>query len=615
MADDSSQVIQFQAEVQQLLDIVVNALYTDKEIFVRELVSNASDALEKLRHLQLTEKEVFDSNLDLDINIHTDDTAKTITFTDYGIGMSREELVENIGTIAHSGSKKFLQAMQEDQRKESALIGQFGVGFYSAFMVAKEVRVYTHSWRNDDEHLLWKSDGKTGYTIEEAPGQRRGCKIVVELREDYEEFSSASRIKEILERYSNFVPFPIYLNGERVNTVEAIWLKPKNDVTDEQYAEFYKFIGHAFDDPRYQMHFSADAPIDIHSLLFVPTNNPEKMGMGQMDPKVSLYCKKVLIDPSPKGLLPEYLRFLTGVVDSADLPLNISRESMQDTALVKKLNQVVTKRFLKFLEKEASSDGEKYQEFYKDFSRFIKEGIVSDYENRELLAKLLRFESSMTEPGETTSLEDYLSRAKEEQKEIYYLIGHDRDSIESGPFLEAFKARNLEVIFFYEVIDEYVLSSLGKFEEKELVAASRSDLELPETDQPFEGDALTDEDAKGLCQFLKDEFGEVVTKVEVGSRLVKHPIVALNPDAGSNPQIREMMKAMGGPAGAVTVAVEINPRHSIMKNLAAKREENPELAKVTAAYLLQNALLEAGLLESHKALVQNGFDLVDKALA
>jgi len=614
MSEDSSQVIQFQAEVQQLLDIVVNALYTDKEIFVRELVSNASDALEKLRHLQLTEKEIFDENLELDINIHTDDTNKTITFTDYGIGMTREELVENIGTIAHSGSKKFLQAMEQEKQKESALIGQFGVGFYSAFMVAKEVKVYTHSWKNDGEHLVWTSDGKTGYTIEEAPGQRRGCKIVVQLREEYEEFATGSRVKEILEKYSNFVPFPIFLNGEQVNTIDAIWLKPKNEVTDEQYAEFYKFIGHAYDEPRYKMHFSADAPIDIHSLVFVPTQNSEKWGMGQMEPQVALYCKKVLIDPSPKGLLPEWLRFLSGVVDSADLPLNISRESMQDTALVKKLNQVVTKKFLRFLEREASSDSEKYLDFFKDFSRFIKEGIVADHEHREALAKLLRFESSMTEPGEVTSLEDYLSRAKEEQKEIYFLVGKDRDSIESGPFLEAFKARGLEVIYFFEAIDDYVLNSLGEFQEKKLMAASRSDIELGDSDQPVEGEALSDDDAKALCEFLKEEFGETVSKVEVGNRLVDSPIVVLNPNADTSPQIREMMKAMGAEAGLLNVNVEINPRHSIMKGLNTKRQENPDLAKLAAAHLLENAMLAAGLLESHKSLIKHGFDLVEKAL-
>ncbi len=611
--------IEFQAEVQQLLDIVINSLYTDKEIFVRELVSNASDALEKLRHLQLTEKEVFDENLPLEINITTDDTAKTITISDYGIGMTRDELGENIGTIAHSGSKKFLQAMSEDEKKESSLIGQFGVGFYSAFMVAKEVKVYTHSWRTDAEHLVWTSDGKTGYTIDDSPGQRRGCKIVVDLRDnddehDYEQFATASTIKGILEKYSNFVPFPINLNGERINTVEAIWLKPKKEVTDEQYNEFYKFVGHAFDEPRYRMHFQAETPIVINSLLFVPQENREKFGMGQQEPNVGLYCKKVLIDAHPKALLPDWLRFLSGVIDSADLPLNISRESMQDSALVQKLNRVVTKRFLRDLGKEAQADNEKYLEFYGEFRRYIKEGIATDMEHQETLAKLLRFESSMTEPGEFTSLEEYLTRAKDGQEKIYYLIGTDRESIEHGPYLEGFKARGLEVIYFDEPIDEYVASSLREFNEKELVSAAQADLDLGDAVEA-EGEPLSDEDATALCEFLKETLGEAVDKVEVGKRLIDSPVAAMNPEGQMSPQVREMLKAMNQVgANPMKVHLEINPRHNLIKNLSAKRETDKDLAAKAAHQLLDSALLAAGLLDRQMPLVKRGYELLEEAL-
>ncbi|MFT5469393.1 MAG: TNF receptor-associated protein 1 [Verrucomicrobiales bacterium] len=608
--------MEFQAEVQQLLDIVINSLYTDKEIFVRELVSNASDALEKLRHLQLTEKEVFDDQLDLEVNITTDDTANTITISDYGIGMTRDELVENIGTIASSGSKKFLQAMTADQQKESNLIGQFGVGFYSAFMVADEVKVYTHSWKNDGEHLCWTSDGKTGYSIEEAEGQRRGCKIVVQLKEDCEDFAKKETIEQLLKKYSNYVPFPINLNGERVNTVEALWLKQKNDLTDEQYSEFYKFQAHAWDEPRYRLHFSADAPIVINSLLFVPTQNQEKFGMAQYEPGVALYCKNILIDPNPKGLLPEWLRFVKGVIDSADLPLNISRESMQDSALVQKLNTVVTKRFIKFLDKEAKKDSEKYLEFYKEFSRFIKEGIAVDHDNRELLAKLLRFESSMTEAGEVTSLDEYGARAKEGQEKIYYLIGPDRATIEAGPFLEAFKARGLEVIFFHDAIDDYVLSSLREFGGKELMSAARGDIELDDTDESPEGETLCEDDSTALCEFLKEHFGDKVETVEVGNRLVGSPVAALLPNEGMNPQMQQMMKAMGQDGGpGLKINLEINPRHDLIKNLSAKRESEPELAKLAASHMLDTALLAAGLLDNQKDLISRGFEVLEKALA
>jgi len=279
MSTATPQTYEFQAEIKQLLDIVIHSLYTEKEIFVRELVSNASDALEKLRHLQLTEKEIYDDKLDLEINLTTDDKAKTITIQDFGIGMTRAELVENLGTIAHSGSKAFLKALSEGGQKNANLIGQFGVGFYSAFMVAKSVKVYTHSWRTGEPGHLWTSEGGGSYAIEEAEGQRRGAKIVIELKDDCAEFASESRIKGILERYSAFVSFPINLNGKRINTVQALWLRNKNEIKDEEYTEFYKFQAHAYDEPRLRLHFSADAPLAINALLFVPKTNPEKFGM------------------------------------------------------------------------------------------------------------------------------------------------------------------------------------------------------------------------------------------------------------------------------------------------------------------------------------------------
>src|SRR5687767_14899029 len=429
------QKFEFQAEIKQLLDIVIHSLYTEKEIFIRELISNASDSLEKLRHLMLTEKDVHDDNLQLEINVTTDDKAKTITIQDFGIGMTRDELVENLGTIAHSGSKAFLKALGEGGAKNANLIGQFGVGFYSAFMVAKSVKVYTHSWKKDGPGHVWTSDGSGSYEIEESEGQRRGAKIVIELKDDCSEFSQEWKINEILERYSAFVSFPISLNGKRINTVQALWLRNKNEVKEEEYTEFYKFQAHAIDEPRMRLHFSADAPLSINALLFVPKENTEKLGLSRLEPGVSLYCRKVLIDAKPKDLLPEWLRFLKGVVDSEDLPLHISRETMQDKALIDKLNKVISKRFLKFLDEEARNRADAYNEFYQEFGHFLKEGAALDYTHKEQLTKLLRFESSLTEKGKTTSLSDYVSRLGSEQKEIYYLMGPNRASIEAGPYL------------------------------------------------------------------------------------------------------------------------------------------------------------------------------------
>ena len=394
---------------------------------VREELSSAI-----MRHIQLMENEVHGEDLELEIRIDVNEDDRTFTISDTGIGLTREEIHENLGTIAHSGSKQFVKALEAQAQKESSLIGQFGVGFYSAFMVADEVKVYTHSWKPDGEDLEWTSDGRSGYEIEVVEGQQRGARVEVKLKEEYSEFAEVNRIKSILENYSAFVSFPILLNGERVNTVEAIWRKQKSDISDEEYNEFYKFAAKAMDDPQYRMHFSADAPIELNALIFVPTENTELFGFGQMEPGVSLYCKNVLIDNKPEGLLPDWARFLRGVIDSADLPLNISRESMQDSALVQRLNRAVIKKFTRFLNSEAKEDPERYAKFYDKFSRFLKEGIVNDFEHRDSLAKLIRFETSMTKPGETCGLEDYLTRAKEGQDKIYYLITPDRASAEAG---------------------------------------------------------------------------------------------------------------------------------------------------------------------------------------
>lgn len=613
MSTTTPQSFEFQAEIKQLLDIVIHSLYTEKEIFVRELVSNASDALEKLRHLQLTEKEIFDDKLELEINLTTDDKAKTLTIQDFGLGMTRAELIENLGTIAHSGSKAFLKSLSESGQKNANLIGQFGVGFYSAFMVAKHVKVYSHSWRPSEPGHVWSSDGAGSYQIEEAEGQRRGTKIVIELKDECSEFSQDFRIKEILERYSAFVSFPINLNGKRINTVQALWLRNKNEIKDEEYTEFYKFQAHAFDEPRYRLHFSADAPLQINALLFTPKENTEKLGFARLEPAVSLYCRKVLIDAKPKDLLPEWLRFLKGVVDSEDLPLNISRETMQDRSLVEKLNKVITKRYLKFLEDEAKNRPDAYHEFYQAFGLFLKEGAALDYTHKEQITKLLRFESSLTEKGKTTSLTDYVSRLQPEQKEIYYLIGPNREAIESGPYLEGFKARNLEVLFCYEPVDEYVMNNVREFDGKKLTAADHADVKLADLPKPPEEDALSADEVAGLAKWLKETLGERVAEVKSSDRLVGSPALALNADKFMSPHMRRMMKAMNkdGAASPLRVNLEINPRHVVIKRLAKGRDASPEKSKLVAEQILDNALISAGLLEDPTTMVARLYKLLE----
>jgi len=610
---------EFQAEVKQVLDIVIHSLYTDREIFIRELVSNAADALEKLRHTQLTENNVFQPDLPLEIALTTNEENNTLTISDHGLGMSRDELIENLGTIAHSGSKAFAAALKNAGKGDEAkVIGQFGVGFYSAFMVADEVTVATHSWRPDEEHLTWTSDGATGYTIDTAASeQERGCSITLKLKEDASEFAKTERIKEILKRYSNFVGFPIYLNGERINTVEALWLKNKDEITDEQYNEFYRFAAHAWDTPSYRLHFQADAPLVINSLLFLPEQNMELMGMGQTEPGVALYCKKVLIDSQPPKLLPEWMRFVRGVIDSEDLPLNISRESMQDSALVRKLGDVVAKRLLRSLDKEAQDDAKKWTAFYTKFSRFFKEGIATDTTNRDAIAKLLRFESSMTEKGEVISLADYVARMKEGQTAIYYQVSPSRSTIEAGPYVESFKAKGFEVLYLYEAIDEYVVSSLREFDGKPLQAVNSDQIDIGD-DLPADGETLSEEATTGLCGWLKETLTEGVESVRPGKRLLSSPALVLTPDGEMTPQLRQMMRAMNkdGELPTPKVILEVNPRHPIIRRLAETKgaEGQSETAQLIAEQVLDNALLSAGLLEDPQRIVARTQKLMETLL-
>jgi molecular chaperone HtpG len=480
-------------------------------------------------------------------------------------------------------------------------------------MVADKVSVHSRAWHADSPELVWTSDGKSGYEIEETSGLDRGSKMVLHLKEDCAEYATEARIKHLIETYSNFVGFPIILNGTRINEVEALWLKNKSEISDEQYKAFYQFACKAWDEPAYRLHFSADAPIAINSLVFAPSENPERMGFTKIECGVALYSRKVLIDSAPKDLLPEWMRFMKGVVDSADIPLNISRETMQDSALIRKLGSVISKRVIRMFEKEAEADPEKYRGFYRKFDRFFKEGVATDYANRESLAKLLRFESSLTEPGAVCGFTDCVSRMKDGQETIYYLVGPSREQIESSPYLEAFKARGLEVIYFMDAIDEYVVDSLGTFDGKKLASIRNAGVELDE--QETEGESLTPEETTSLCEFLKEELGGRVTSVSSGKRLVENPVIALVPADGMSPQMRQMMKAMDENfKDEVKVELEINPRHPLVRKLAEARESNPELAKLVSHQLLDNALIAAGLLDDARDTVTRMNTLMEKAM-
>ena len=602
---------EFQAEIQQLLDIVIHSLYTDKEIFLRELVSNAADACEKLRFVQSSGEAVSSPDAELKISVSLDEEAKTVTIADTGIGMTESELVENLGRIAHSGSKAFLQQLKEGEGDGASLIGQFGVGFYSAFMVADKVTVITKSGRGESEGCRWESDGAGSYTIETAGEAERGTQIVLHLKKEEEGFCDKNRLEGLIKNYSSFVPFPIELVGERVNTVDAIWTKNKSEITEEQYAEFYKYVGHDSQDPLYRLHFNADAPLAIKSLLFVSSKNWETMGMRQ-DPNVNLHCKKVLIESKSKNLLPEWMRFVRGVVDSEDLPLNISRESMQDSALMQKLNTVITKRFIKFLDEESKKDAEKYDQFFAEFGRFIKEGVASDFANKDSLAKLLRYESSATEAGKTTSLTEYVSRMTEDQKEIYFLVGPNRETLAGSPYYEAFASKKLEVLFLYDPWDEFVMDNLREFDGKTIVAAEKAEIEAEGEKEASE--SLSEEEAKGLVEWLKETLGDKLNEARVSKRLVDSPAVVVDSDKFMTASMRQMMSAMNKDAPSLKVDLELNDRHPIIVGLNNMRASNEELAKKAAEQLFDNSLAASGLLEDPRTMVKRLNELLEEVL-
>jgi molecular chaperone HtpG len=602
---------EFQAEIAQLLNIVIHSLYTDKEIFIRELISNAADATEKLKFLQTSGAEIFEADRALNISVTTDDTAHTITIADAGIGMTHAELIENLGTIAHSGSKAFLQQIKENAAKSGGtgaaeIIGQFGVGFYSAFMVASKVTVYTRSYQPNETGWIWSSDGVSSYEIEPGVDLPRGTKIVIQLTEADKEYATKWRVESVIKRYSNFVGFPIELDGEAVNTINAIWTRNKSEITTEEYDEFYKFIGHDIDAPQYRLHFTADAPLSIKALLFVPQHSREKLGMPKTESEVHLYCRKILIQAKSKGLFPEWLRFLKGVVDSEDLPLNISRETMQDSALLQKLNKVLTTRFLKFLDEEAKADAEKYAAFFKEFGHFLKEGIVSDYTHKDALAKLLRYTTSTSETP--VALADYVARMPEEQKEIYHLSAGSREACLASPYYEGLAAKGYEVIFLLDPWDEFVMEHLHEFEGKKLVAAEKAEIAL---DKPES--RLDEEATRLLCNFIKETLGDKVDEVRVSERLVGSPAVVVESDKGMTSSMRRILKNLNrGEENPFKQNLEINPAHPMMAGLEATRAANPDLAKQVAEQIYDNALISAGLLEDPNAMLRRINSLLEQ---
>lgn len=623
----------FEAETGQLLQIVAHSLYTDKHVFIRELVSNASDALEKARHLQVTGATLADADAPLEIRITTDEAAGTFTIEDTGIGLSRDELVKNLGMIARSGSKAFLQEALEKgaggSSLESGLIGQFGVGFYSAFMVSDDVRVFSQSAESEKPAHMWKSAGDGSYEICEAEGVSRGTRIVVSLRDASREFANAKAVKDIIKKYSNFVQYPIFVNGEQVNTVKAVWALNPSEVTEEEYDGFYRHISHQFDSPMYRLHFTSDAPISLKALFYVGQQHMEKFNMGVQKPGVHLYSRKVLIE-AESGVMPLWLRFVHGVVDSEDIPLNISRESMQDSALIQRIRNVLTRRFIRFLEQKAKKEPEQYLVFFREFGRFLKEGVCSDRSLAPEIAKLLRYESTGLPAGEMTSLDEYISRMEPTQKSIYYIVANNRQLAEASPYMEAFRAAggNTEVLLLYDGVDDFVMSNLHEYNGRKLVTAEAGSIDLATDgasskaedsdasteDSPDSSSArLSEDDVQELGEWLMNvALPEKLSKVTASNRLTSTPAVITDHESAA---VRRMMRFVeqaqsqadgtgaSEPMALPKQQLEVNPKHPIIVNLFAARGVDVELARSVAEQIYDNALLAAGLLDDSRVML------------
>jgi len=601
---------EFQAEIKQLLHILVYSLYTHKEIFIRELISNASDALDKLHYEELVNENVLDKGKDLEIHIDLDEKKKLLTISDNGLGMTRSELIQNIGTLGKSGSVDFIKKLTEEAKKDVNIIGQFGVGFYSSFMAASEVRVITKSCVGDEPACEWKSDGSGSYTISESERKERGTTIELTLKEDSSEFAVKDTVEGIIKKYSNFVNYPIFVDKKRVNEVSAIWAKSKSELKDEDYAEFYKYLTNASEKPLIHIHYSVDAPIDIKALMYVPEKNMELIGFGRVEHSLNLYSKKILIQSECKELLPEYLRFLRGVVDSEDLPLNVSRETIQEDILFQKIKSNVVGKFISHLSTVARKEPKEYERFWKEFGRNIKEGVGKDWENREKLSHLLRFNSSTCgNSEELVSLKEYMERMKEGQTEIFFISGSNRDSIEKSPHMEIFKKNDIEVIYMLDRVDEYLLSGFAEYEKTPMKSIDQADLDFikdVEKKEPEESKSVSDQSKiDKLLERFRNALGARVKEVKESKRLTDSPCCIINPEGGGTANIQKLMGMMNKGFTMGPKIFEINPNNNLIKNLAeiCETEKNLEEVDACGLQLFDNALMLDDLMSDPKEMV------------
>jgi len=610
----AKETLGFQAEVKQLLHLMIHSLYSHKEIFLRELISNASDAADKLRFEALSDPALFENDAELKIKVSVDKEAKTLTIRDNGIGMSRQEVVEHIGTIAKSGTREFFGKLSGDQKKDAQLIGQFGVGFYSCFIVAYRVTLTTRRAGLTQEHgVRWEyataDEGAGEYTLETVEKAERGTEIVLHLKDDEAEFLDDWRVKSVIREYSDHIAIPVEFTDEKgeaeaVNRANALWARPKSDITEEEYKAFYKHVGHDYEDPLAWVHVKVEGRQDYTALLYVPAHAPFDLWDRDAKTGVKLYVKRVFIMEDTKKLMPAYLRFIRGVIDAADLPLNVSREILQETRDMEMIRNGCVKKTLDLLDDIAENRKDEYAKVWEHFGKVLKEGVGEDHANKDRIAKLLRFRSTQVDE-ESVSLADYLGRMKEGQDKIYYLTADTLPAAKSSPHLEVFRKKGVEVLLLTERVDEWVVSNLFEFEGKSLVSVARGQVDLAaiksEGEEP-EAPAKTEEEAKPFLERLKKALEGRTKEARASHRLVDSPACLVADEGDMNANLARMLKQMGQAVPETQPILEVNLGHPLLKRMES--EEGERFDELAGLLLDQAVLLDGGQLSDPAGFVK-----------
>ena len=609
----------FQAEVSKLLDLVANSLYSEREIFLRELISNSADACEKLRYEALSTKGLLGSEKDLKINIRVSKKNRIIEIEDNGIGMSRQDLIDNLGTIARSGTSKFIEAMKSKKDKDYSPIGQFGVGFYSSYMIADEVKVLSKNAKLEDSNL-WISNGKDNYSIEKLEKKSRGTIITLKIKKDADEFLDSSRLSTIITKYSNYIPFPILLKNlddkekeEKINEGNPLWLKDKKNIKDEDYKQFYNNISFNFDEPLKTIHYNAEGVINYKALLYLPTNQPMDLFQQDRKNKIKLYVQKIFITDDCEDIIPNWLRFIPGIVDSQDISLNISREMLQNNPVISKIRKGITSKILNELNTLSKKEIKKFENFWDNFGPVVKEGLYESNEFHEKILPLLRFQTS--ESDKLISLDQYLETMKSDQKEIYYFANTDKTHIKNSPQLEAFVANKIPVIFMTDAVDEFWLQNVPKFKDKDFKSITKGNIDIPNLKakkDKNDKEKIKNNKINDLINVLKKELEEKISNVVISNRLTKSPVLLIADESGMDINMEKLMKMHNKKTPDSKKILEINPEHPMIKKLSENLTKIDQ-KKLSNLLLDQANILDGNVLSNPASYIEALTDLFIKS--